>query len=647
MIASSRRILHRLPTHRIASAAVLTGMLTLVAPTRMSHAQDVAFEAALRDSVVVTATRHSTDLRQTGRRVSVLTARDIEHLPAASFDELIRYLGGVETQSRGGFGVQSDITMRGSSFEGIVVLLDGIRLHDPQTGHFMTNFPVPISEIARIEVVRGPAASLYGPDAVGGVIQFFTWSGLSERDPGSGLAAEFSLGRHALYDADAAIRTRLSGINFSAATTWEGSNGQPIRDSEGHKVIGSEGEIRTDFRRQSHTLAASGQIGPSAVLARAGLDVRDFGSWHFYTPFASDTARSDSRTAWMQVRLRSADRTAPTHLSVHAGARVQESSYQYNSRSAANSHTNYTTTIQADAIRQANGTLTLGTGLSAGLRGIDSNSMGRHSDASVGAYATARYRASSRLTVNASGRIDRDPGFGTEITPQLTLAYGLHDLTVRAGAGRAVRSASYTERYYDTERANPAGNLGNPDLRAERAWAYEAGADAYLGRLSLHGTVFRRDATDLIDYARIDLDQPIFLARNIASVVTHGLELDAEASVDVGEARLRYVGSYAWLHSELDVPDGVQYKYALTHARHIIQQNVYVYGGRAGLGLRGLWKAPMSGDRFFVVDLSGSYRLSREIALTAEVRNVLDIDYAEVFDAPMPRRWWLIGVRYR
>src|SRR5690625_1230836 len=159
-------------------------MFLIAATLLVQHVvgQGVAFEAALQDSIVVTALRHSADVRQTGRRVAVITAADLQQLPVASFDELIRFVGGVETQTRGGFGVQSDVTMRGSSFDGVVILLDGVRLHDPQSGHFLSNFPIPLSEIARVEVVRGPAARRYGPDAVGGVIQFFTWRGLSATD---------------------------------------------------------------------------------------------------------------------------------------------------------------------------------------------------------------------------------------------------------------------------------------------------------------------------------------------------------------------------------------------------------------------------------------------------------------------------------
>ena len=625
-------------------------LLFLIASTFLVQhvvGQGVAFEAALQDSVVVTALRHSADVRQTGRRVTVITAADLQQLPVASFDELIRFVGGVETQTRGGFGVQSDVTMRGSSFDGVVILLDGVRLHDPQSGHFLSNYPIPLSEIARVEVVRGPAALLYGPDAVGGVIQFFTWSGLSETDIAHPIAAEVTAGRYALYGVDAAARGQISEVVMSAATSWQGSDGQPVLDGTGQAIVGSDGEVRTDFRRHAHSITASGLMGRTALLARAGVDVRDFGSWHYYTPFESDTARSDSRTAWAQFRARTYNGESPLQMAIHGSARYQESSYRYNPVSDPNRHDNYTASVQGDLSYHASPRLNLAGGASAGIRGIDSNSMGRHHDASAGIYATASARPAPRLSLNAGARLDFDSGFGAQVTPQLNAAYSIDHITLRSGAGLAVRAPSYTERYYDTERPAPAGNLGNPDLRAERAWSYEGGADVYLSGVSLHVTAFQRRTTDLIDYARVDLDQPIFLAQNIASVVTRGLELDLESTRDFGLVKARYAGSYAWLNSDLSVPDGVDYKYALVHARHILQHNLYVYGRRAGLGVRALWKQPMSGEDFLVVDVRSSYRLTTRLSVSAEMRNVFNATYAEVFDAPMPQRWWTVGLTWR
>ena len=139
---------------RLARLFTVLGILALLAgPVQAQQGpdtSDVAFEVRLPDSVVVTATRVAAEARTTGRKVSVYTQRDIEALSVNSVDQLLDVVGGVDVQSRGGFGVQSDLKMRGSTFNGVLLLLDGARLNDPYTGHFLMDLPVPLSEIARV-----------------------------------------------------------------------------------------------------------------------------------------------------------------------------------------------------------------------------------------------------------------------------------------------------------------------------------------------------------------------------------------------------------------------------------------------------------------------------------------------------------------
>jgi outer membrane cobalamin receptor len=627
-------------------ACLLLFSLALAAPV---HAQQPAMEGILPDSIVVTASRYADEARTTGRRLTVWTAQEIATLPVTSFDELLRTVGGVEAQSRGGFGVQSDLTMRGSTFNGVLVLLDGARLNDPMTGHFLADLPVPLSEIARIEVLRGPATALYGPDALGGVIQLFTYTGLYQRATrrtGTDATLHLRGGQHALYDVDAAARHFARSTLLSGATTWQGSDGEAIRSDDGTIVRGPDGPVRTDFTRQAHTAAVAHTLPSGASLyARAGYDDRDFSAYRFYTDFPSDTAREATSTLWAQVRLR------PARWDVQVAARQHQDEYVYNPQTPANNHTSRL--LSAHALRRWTPAhaLRLTTGLAASVRGIDSNNLGLHSDGAGGAFALARWQATPRLTVNGSLRADADPGYGLEVTPHLYAAYTRSAWTLRGGLARAVRAPNYIERYFNTTLERPRGrSLGNPDLRAERAWTAEAGLDVFPHpALALHATAFHRTTTDLIDYAKLSPADTVWLARNILDVQTTGLELDAEATPRLGRQRLRLALSYAWLDADLgDVADGVQYKYALTNARHIVQANAAVTRGPVLLGLQALWKDRLTGASYGVIDVRVGYSLPlgrQRLALTAEVRNLFDTDYTEVFGAPMPGRWWLVGVR--
>ncbi len=616
--------------------------------------QGVDIEGTLPDSVVVTATRLAEEARLSGRRVTVWTARDIERMPVTSHDELLRTVAGVEVQSRGGFGVQSDITMRGTTFNGVLVLLDGVRLNDPMTGHFLADFPVPLRDIARIEVLRGPAASLYGPDAIGGVIQLFTKAGLaSQRASGKEWqgSAEAAAGRHGLYDVRAGGDGGSEGTFFSISGEAQGSDGQAIRDEDGRPIQGSDGEVRTDFTRQAVSAALSHNFGRATLYTRAGFDNRDFGAYQFYSGVPSDTAREATSTFWAQSRLTSGAE-APTQWTLQVGARQHEDTYIFNPQTPANEHTSRRMEAQAYASRALAPQLTVTSGVSGAVRGIESNNMGTHQDVSVGAFVRTRWQPLHQLTVNASGRVDADPGYGVEATPQMGVAYNTERLTLRGGVSRAVRAPNYIERFFNTELESPRGrDLGNPDLEAERAWAYEAGIDVYPARgISLHATAFQRDTRNLIDFAQLTPADTVFLARNLLEVQTRGLELEAEANRIIGPVELRATGSYTFLDASLgEVEEGVTFKYALTNARHLVQANLMADVGAAQFAVQPLWKDPMDGDPYSVVNVRGAYRLplgERKLTLTAEVRNVFDVEYFEIFRAPLPERWWLLGARW-
>ena len=126
------------------------------------------------DTVQVTTSQIPLRISETGRNITVLTSKDITSMPATSLDEILQTVTGLEIQSRGGFGVQGDILLRGSTFTQVLVLVDGLRINDPLTGHFNSYIPITPAEIERIEVLRGAASAMYGADAVSGVVNIIT-----------------------------------------------------------------------------------------------------------------------------------------------------------------------------------------------------------------------------------------------------------------------------------------------------------------------------------------------------------------------------------------------------------------------------------------------------------------------------------------
>lgn len=638
---------------RYLSAVLLWSIaLLLPAPSHAQDTSDVAFTVQMPDSVVVTASRVASAVEATGRRVSVYTQRDIEDLSVTSIDQLLDVVAGLDVQSRGGFGVQSDVKMRGSTFNGVLLLLDGARINDPMTGHFLMDLPVPLSEVARVEVLRGPATALYGPDALGGVVHLITKTALRNGQMGrTGQSAQIEghYGKNTLYHGGGTIRHEGPKTSASAAVTAQGSKGSPIRGADGSPIQSTNGEVRTDFTRQAATAALSHTaeaLGDATLYARAGADDRDFGAWHFYSDSPVDTAREQTSTYWLQTRLKSPS-DASTSWRAQLSAKQHEDTYRFAPPFAANRHTSRMLNVQAQASR-THGSVTVTGGASGGIRGINSNGLGLHSDASGGGFLRLRWKPTARFTVNQSTRVDYDPAYGVEPTPQLYAAYTINALTIRGGGGRAVRAPNYVERYISY-----GGNQGTPGLDPEASWSGEAGVDVRLpAGWAVHVTGFGRKTEDLIDYAKETEGAEVFVARNLHRVETLGLETEASFDRRMGGVGLHSDVAYTLLDATLDTQEEVAlYKYALTSARHLVQGSASIDIRSVTLGVQGLWKdrlkdAGLATGRYGVVHTRLAYQTQLGGARTTvsmEVRNLFDQDYSEVFDAPMPGRTLMVG----
>jgi iron complex outermembrane receptor protein len=126
------------------------------------------------ETIVITGNLSAQKLKETGRNILVINQDEIQRYPVNSLDELLKILPGIEVQQRGPQGAQSDIIIRGGTFQQVLVVIDGIRINDPLTGHFSSYIPIHPNEIDRIEILKGSTSGVFGPDAVGGVINIIT-----------------------------------------------------------------------------------------------------------------------------------------------------------------------------------------------------------------------------------------------------------------------------------------------------------------------------------------------------------------------------------------------------------------------------------------------------------------------------------------
>jgi len=153
------------------------------------------------DPLTVVSSLTEVKASQTGREIIVLQGKDLAALPVKTLDDLLRYIPGIEVQSRGDMGAQSDFMIRGGNFQQVLVILDGLRIKDANTGHFSSYIPVNPAEIDRIEILKGAASSIYGSDAVGGVISITTKAFSKHQQEKQSAQGLLSVGEYGLLNA--------------------------------------------------------------------------------------------------------------------------------------------------------------------------------------------------------------------------------------------------------------------------------------------------------------------------------------------------------------------------------------------------------------------------------------------------------------
>lgn len=648
-------------------------ILSLFLLSKSAVAQEISL-----DPVTVTSSLVEKRASQTGRNIAVIKGEYFQQLPVHSIDDLLRYVPGVEIQARGPQGSQSDIVLRGGTFQQVLVILDGMRLNDPNTGHFNSYIPISPAEIERIEVLKGASSALYGSDAVGGVIHIISktfaarpnTAGSNEAGPNNGgngdvvrktqVNGGVTAGEYGLFNTNAGAFVQRGKLAISGGLLSNNASGVQQRGIKGY------------FHNNTASLSLHYAVSPNWTLAvRSAYDHRDFAAQNFYTVLKSDTASEKVKMSWNQVRV--SYQKNKTAVSVDAGYKSVQDTYLFNPHSVANS--SKSRLWQGLATVQQG--LTSSTNLIAGVnfqqRNIASNDRGDHTLNQLAPFVSVVQNIGEHFTVTPSVRIDWRESIGTEASPQINLSYKKAGWQLRASAGKTIRDADFTERFNNYAKALvTGGNVGNPDLKAERSFSYEAGADWFLAgnpaaQLKISGTFFQRRQNNLIDYVttpyaqmpRKDNLSPtgnFGLALNIADVNTTGFELDIQsANVLSDDQKLLFNAGLTWLDS--DNKSQVQSFYLSSHARFLANFSAIYQIGGFSASLNGLYKKRAEREaaaieatvskNYFVLNARAEYAfLKRQLAVFVQADNAFDKQYSDILGSVMPGRWVMGGLRF-
>lgn len=645
---------------KIKKTFLLLLFFTLVQATAYGQATSTLIEL---DEVTVFSSRLEIQANQTGKQTQIIDGKSIQDYPVTSLDELLRYLPGIETQSRGGFGVQSDISLRGSTFNQVLVLIDGARVNDPLTGHFNSNIPITPAEIAQIEIVKGPAAVNFGPDAVGGVIHIITKTFNPQTTTKDQLVAQTKVqyGENQLTTTDAGLFYKKNGFRVSGGTL--------LAKSDGHSL--QSDTLNGDFDLKTISASASYQGKKFHIAARTAYDYRLFNAQFFYTQSTFDLSRERVSRWWNQARF-------SYYVSDNYKAEFDfayqstKDSFLFNPLFSANNHQTHYTNLQTNHYLKLGSKTKLTLGAQADNRKVESNDRGNHQNWHYGIYARGFWEPINNLYVTPSFRLDYDEGYEWEWLPQLNVAYQLPKFTFRSVLGKSTRAADFTERFISNNLVGPLSpgrNLGNPSLKAETAFNAEVGIDYQATpAIKVSTTIFNRKASNLIDYLltnEVDISNngnltagaDYFYARNLSAVNTFGTELTLFVEKNIKESFIlnAQIG-YLFLKTSNEA-DEVS-KYIANHSHHLVTGSVSVQHKRFQCSLTTLFKnrdddqaesinATLTPD-YMVWNGQLQIAIVPEVlSLTAQINNIFDEDYADILGSRMPGRWFMGGIQWR
>ena len=621
------------------------------------------------EGISVTGTRIPITLNQSARMVTVLDSVALSSIPASSINDILKFAVGVDVRQRGVMGMQTDISIRGGTFDQIAILLNGVSISDPQTGHNAGDFPVDISEIDRIEILEGPAARAYGTSSLMGAVNIVT-----KTHENSGVSAKVEGGSHSLFSA--ALGGNINSGKFSnqLSLSYTGTKGY---------TLNREGNPNTDFKAAKAFYQGNYDGRGIDLRWHTGLSVKDFGSNTFYSPRYDDQFEHLLKTyTALQAETQGKFHFKPSLYWNHTEDRFElfrgrADKYPFNFHRTDVLGVNVGGWVQSRLGRTAFGTEVrneniISTNLGEPLP-KEIPVKGKDASYKVGLNRTdfniylEHNVILQRFTFSAGVTAAKNTGNneGLRFYPGADISFRISDyFKAYASWNSSLRMPTFTELYYSV-----GGHLADKNLKAEKMKAAEAGIKYLNTGIRAIATVYYHHGTDLIDWIK-DLSVPdapwTSVNHSVINAIGEELTLRLEPHLLLGKPDfpVRSLNlSYAHIDQDKKADQGFESYYSLEYLRNkfVFQFDLKLFE-KLNLDLSARWH-----------DRSGSYRLYQDGADTGKVvnyepytvvdarlswdeiswsiyvnaENLLDRTYYDHANIPQPGLWVKAGLQLR
>lgn len=565
--------------------------------------------------ILVMSPRNMSVLSGSGANIHILTGEDFERLNAHSLREVLETIPSINLIERGTPGSQADIKIRGSSIDGVLLLINGIRVHDPQTGHFTMDIPFELSSVERIEIITGGGSSIYGSSTSGGIINIVT------NKDSDGINGGVSFGSYGSANSGLTFSKQLSQSSFSLSLRSGRSDGYKKSSELDMTGVDATGSLEYD---------------DLSVIWNVGFMDRRFGAGDFYAPYPSF-----EKTLTVQGGInivRAVNDKSVVRFGI--GSRGHKDDFiliKNKPEVYRNTHYNRSSIVTAEYFSNLYDRLYTLVGAETEHMGITSGSLGSHSDYNNAVYGelSARVKKSDMLI---SMRLDSGYMDESILSPGIAVMVPLKDgIRFNVNAERSFRQPTYTDLYY----ISPA-NMGNPSLKSEHSTLFSTGFDLTGKRKEFGISFFARESTDVIDWVR-DTGESVWNVANHGSLMTNGVEMKFQFNIfKQWESGFNAV----ILNQTVKRRKGIESKYSLNPLATILTStltgNVFknircTLVARYEDQLRGGSRNPVT------------FRISKRFAKINAVlsaRNMFNERYDEIPGLPAPGRWLNLNIEY-
>ena len=559
------------------SVATLTyakadGISTKPAATAMA-ADSLGRQEVKLDEVLVTGSRAPLTALQSAKIVTVISRDDIQRAEAASINDILKLATGVDVRQRGGFGVQTDISINGGTFDQITILLNGVNMSSPQTGHNAADFPVSLSDIERIEVLEGASARVFGSSAFNGAINIVT-----RTDKESSVRVSAEGGSFGTFGGDAGLSLRTGSVSQQLSGGYTQSDG---------------GTANSDFKRRRMYYMGALESRYVNLSWQGGLSSQDYGASTFYSARFNNQWEATRRfmaSALADIRPFADERLvfSPSvywhrdvdHYQLTRGKEGAKNGENYHRMdvygAALNAHTTWLlgkTAVGVDLRKEHILSTAYGTLLDesewTAIHGSD-----RHYDHRGDRTNTSVFLEHNVIlggfTLSAGVLANRNTGLDNRFRfyPGVDLSYRPNDnWKFYASWNKALRVPTFTDLY-----TSNSAQQGDPNLSPERNSTFKIGTRYRTRGVEAVLSGFYSEGKNIIDWVYPTSESRKYQAMNIGKLDNMGYSADVTLNMDElvpGSFITRVKAGYAFIHQKHETDREIFGSlYALEYLRH-------------------------------------------------------------------------------